>query len=164
MPKHGPEPSITRRRQAARARELAAARMPRTDIEALSIPAQDLVAHHEYTLAGKELQSTNQPSEDRDHVRVSPLFTAAPERKRGRLAHDWNRQAERGLGRRDFWDRTLERHDPGRILPLMVRTEIRQGQGRNFTGGKSSSPAATNARAAEIASGVRARYALLHHK
>ena len=44
--------------------------------------------------------------------------------------------ALRGLGRRDFWDEALERHDPTFQKPIMVRADLRTEGARSFTGGK----------------------------
>jgi hypothetical protein len=168
MPKHGhiAKVSTMRQRNRAQGAKLASRPMLGRDLEALAGIDRDLVHHHEYVLKPHETmgrfgkptttlvaESEWHGEEDRGFVRVSPVATMTPQRRRGVIARDWSRLAERGLGRRDFWDTAVERSSGTQTNPMVANHEVRTRAVNALTGAKNGG--ATDALAAEMHTNVQ---------
>lgn len=108
-----------------------------------STPVIASVKHHEYSLRGKVMLGSCQPVEDRPSVQESPLWTACPERRRGKLASDWQRASERKGGRKDGWGDVVARHDSSDTRKRLVTksSEIHPPIVRASDGAKNTSVA-----------------------
>lgn len=160
MPKHGPQPSRTRIRQAARGRRIAEGWVNPSDWDAIEPQVMDLVHHHEYVkqargIEGKggrvkivhDIESQFVPEEDRPDegallrmMSERPLGAGLRPQRRHVLANDWSRLATRSssiggprMSRQDvFAEQSLGHEKTG--MYAITSGEIRHRAGNGFTG------------------------------